>query len=88
MSAEPGHYSTSLPADVSAALDAMPTALRAMFLAAVDQIEGPAHLYTIAHHLLRGDTDLAIYAAHANPASFARFDAVVALAFAIGATKG
>lgn len=66
----------------------MPTALRTMFVEAVEQISGPAQLYTIAHHLLRGDADMAMYAAHANPAHFARYDAILALAFAMGANRG
>lgn len=65
----------------------MPAPIRAQFLDVVDPITSPAHLYTIAHHMVRGDWQSAVIAAHADSARFTPYDPIMALAYAAGRAR-
>ena len=76
----------SLPPEIIATIEAMPDA--AAFIALAERIEGPAHLYLVTWHLMRGDGEAAHFCASIPSSFFHQHDDAIRLAFAAGYLKG
>lgn len=78
----------TLPPEIIATIETIPEPRRGAFVARAERITGPAQIYVIAWHLLRGDADAAIFCAGLPAEVFARHDHAIRLAWCMGMLRG